>query len=468
MPLKYHIHTEKTPPRFPLVGKFAIIDFNENCAGACHNCVKKKCVYDNYKHEREFMAGLDSAFQFHNGCMNCLMCVQNCTRAALTRLVNPEYKRLGDLYWTAEMITKTWAQAETGNLPVSGAGYRGMFSGPGFDSMWTDMSEIVRPTRDGIHGREYISTSVDLGAKLNHLSFTPDGQLASDAPENIEIPVPFIFTLPHFGDYSIKTYEAFARAAAELDTLLAVPAALISPTLAKYSHSIAPGVMSGEVKKFKARIRDARAVALTYDESYKKAIAEIAAINPDAIVIMAAPVTPDADVIAERLARDGVAAVCFFADMHGVAFFDDGSDEFIKDSLRRVHNHLVAKGLRDSITIIAEGGIALPEHMAKSILCGADLVAVNIPFLVALECRMCMRCQKNLSCPVDIAKIDPEWGKQRIVNLSAAWRNQMLELLGAMGIREVRRLRGEFGRAIFKEDLERDTFQKIFAPKKAK
>ena len=26
--------------------------------------------------------------------------------------------------------------------------------------MWTDMSEIVRPTRDGIHGREYISTSV--------------------------------------------------------------------------------------------------------------------------------------------------------------------------------------------------------------------------------------------------------------------------------------------------------------------
>ncbi len=42
--------------------------------------------------------------------------------------------------------------------------------------MWTDMSEIVRPTRDGIHGREYISTSVDIGRKLKELAFH-DGQL---------------------------------------------------------------------------------------------------------------------------------------------------------------------------------------------------------------------------------------------------------------------------------------------------
>ena len=39
------------------------------------------------------------------------------------------------------------------------------------------MSEIVRPTRDGIHGREYISTSVDIGRKLPHLAFA-DGQLS--------------------------------------------------------------------------------------------------------------------------------------------------------------------------------------------------------------------------------------------------------------------------------------------------
>jgi hypothetical protein len=37
----------------------------------------------------------------------------------------------------------------------------------------------------------------------------------------------------------------------------------------------------------------------------------------------------------------------------------------------------------------------------------------------------------------------------------------MLEMLGAMGIREVRRLRGETGRAIFQEDAHRDAFSDI-------
>jgi hypothetical protein len=45
-----------------------------------------------------------------------------------------------------------------------------------------------------------------------------------------------------------------------------------------------------------------------------------------------------------------------------------------------------------------------------------------------------------------------------MVNLMAAWHSQLLEVLGAMGIREVRRLRGEVGRAIFKEDVEREAF----------
>jgi hypothetical protein len=34
-------------------------------------------------------------------------------------------------------------------------------------------------------------------------------------------------------------------------------------------------------------------------------------------------------------------------------------------------------------------------------------------------------------------------------------------MLGAMGIREVRRLRGEVGRAMFMEDLERDAFKDL-------
>ncbi|MEA2075859.1 MAG: hypothetical protein U9O85_09070, partial [Euryarchaeota archaeon] len=64
-------------------------------------------------------------------------------------------------------------------------------------------------------------------------------------------------------------------------------------------------------------------------------------------------------------------------------------------------------------------------------------------------------------CPVELKEIEPQWGAKRIINLIGAWRNQLLEVLGAMGLREVRRLRGEVGRAIFVEDMEEETFDKL-------
>ena len=48
----------------------------------------------------------------------------------------------------------------------------------------------------------------------------------------------------------------------------------------------------------------------------------------------------------------------------------------------------------------------------------------------------------------------------------ASWHNQMLETLGAMGIREVSRLRGEVGRAIFFDDLEKEWISDLEESKK--
>ena len=112
---------------------------------------------------------------------------------------------------------------------------------------------------------------------------------------------------------------------------------------------------------------------------------------------------------------------------------------------------------------MASGGLAMAEHVIKSMLCGANLVAVDVPLLIALECRVCRNCREGGGCPVRIAESDSRWGSQRIVNLMGAWHNQLLEMMGAMGIREARRLRGERGRVMFIEDLENDTFAQLFA-----
>ena len=120
--------------------------------------------------------------------------------------------------------------------------------------------------------------------------------------------------------------------------------------------------------------------------------------------------------------------------------------------------HLVRNGARDQVTLLAGGGVAMAEDLAKLIICGADAVTVDIPLLVALECRVCRRCAEGIPCPVNIDQIYPPRGQARIRNLIAGWHNQLLEVMGAMGIREARRLRGEMGRAMFFEDLEREIF----------
>jgi glutamate synthase domain-containing protein 2 len=127
---------------------------------------------------------------------------------------------------------------------------------------------------------------------------------------------------------------------------------------------------------------------------------------------------------------------------------------------------LVKASVRQRINILVSGGIALAEHVNKSIICGADGVTIDLPLLIAMECRLCGRCREGLSCPVKFEDIDDGYGRDRIVNLMAAWRNQMLEMLGAMGIREARRLRGEVGRSMWFEDLEKESFAPIFGERK--
>jgi hypothetical protein len=62
--------------------------------------------------------------------------------------------------------------------------------------------------------------------------------------------------------------------------------------------------------------------------------------------------------------------------------------------------------------------------------------------------------------------MDEKYAGGRMINLIAAWHDQLIEVMGAMGIRDARRLRGEVGRALFFEELEEATFGKIFGSRK--
>jgi ferredoxin len=462
MPAKYAIPTKPSASRQRPVGKLGIVDWREDCS-SCHNCVKRACIYGLYREEADTLHDEIGYLDYIYQCKGCLSCVQNCTKNILTRVVNPEFARLGDSYYTPEIVTATWFQAEAGRIPVSGAGYGGPFSGEGFDSMWTDMSEIVRPTRDGIHGREYISTSVDVGRKLSHLAFR-DGRLAVQAPPLVELPLPVFLDLVPSHWQRGEVVRAIAEAAAQLGTL-----AVLRPEHLAEMPGLPPDhlipLLDGPPAASDARLSVAPMAMLPDGQGVMAAQAALKAENPGQVVAIRVAASPDSARRCVELVRQGAEVIHLVFDAHGREAAP-AQPRHMRDVIREVHRALVKDGTRDEATLSVSGGVALAEHLAKAIICGADLVAIDVPLILALECRLCGDCQQDLPCPIALEEADVKYAIHRIVNLVGAWHQQLIEVLGAMGIREVRRLRGETGRAMFFEDLEREAFGKIFGKRK--
>jgi ferredoxin len=461
MPKKYHINTNAAPLKLDYVSKFKIVR-GVNCIN-CGKCTKV-CIYEAHKRRKDdprIMAEPNTVV-----CRNCFRCIQECPRGALEKSLDIDYSNIGGAFWKPDNLLSLWKQAEDGSVPVSGAGYRGPFTGTGFDSMWTDMSEIVRPTRDGIHGREYINTAVELGRKLNHLTFNAQGRLVSQVPTTRSLAMPVLFDYP-LENQSAVVKEALIKAAVELGTYVLMPAAEITKEISPYSKSVIPCLSFYEIDKYEAVLTTADLVSIDYSEPAMDDIPET--INKvkqynNALVIIRIPAGENIENIVSRLAHEGAEIIHIAADYRGLEINGGVSKErrHLKDIIRSVHLKLVDERIRDEVTIVASGGIAMAEYVPKAMLCGADLTAVDIPLLVALGVRVYEEPKKLLVFPEGLDKFPITVLSQRIVNLMGAWHSQMLEMMGAMGIREARRLRGESGRAIFFEEIDRDTFGKLF------
>jgi len=450
---RYHISLKTVPSRCAPVPKFVIVR-----ADNCINCGKceRACIYGVHKRSEQDQRKM--ADPVNSLCKNCFRCIGDCPQRALAMMPGPEYGSLGRGIWTPQRIVTIWSEAETGKIPVFGAGYRGMFAGPGYDGMWTDMSEIVRPTRDGIHGREYISTSVDMGRKPEALEFGSDGGLVTKVPPMIELQVPMLFDTTRLRSVTREMTLGLARAAKNLKTLMVVPAGS-APDDPGLSGTIVPAYPEGTDVSALSPPNGVRMVELAHGPDWKSDLKRFRARFSGVVLGFRLSSGPGIERRVLELAKAG-------ADVVHVLFDEQGHEEggasprHAKDSLRAIHKAMVSESLRDELTVIAGGGIAAAEHVPKSIICGADVVALESALMVAMECRDCITCSLA-SCPANLSGASAEWIEGRVCNLVGAWRDQMLEVLGAMGLREVRRLRGELGRAMFYDDVEREAFSGI-------
>jgi ferredoxin len=452
---RYHISTKTVPSLAPPVPKF-VIARADNCIN-CGKC-ERACIYG--VHKRSEQDPRKMADPVNSLCKNCFMCIQECPQRSLTMTPGPEYRELGRGIWTSLRIGTIWGESETGRIPVLGAGYRGMFAGPGYEGMWTDMSEIVRPTRDGIHGREFISTSVDIGTRPPALEFGKDGGLETHVPQIIELQVPVVMDSTRLRGLTSKMLIGWASAARNLDTLiLSAPTVVPEDAHGEMNSHFVP-VYPDETDVREILLPNGvRMAELQLAPSWREDAKRFRSMYPHTLLALRIPAGKGIEKLALELVKAKVEVAHLVFDEEGMEL-DSSEPRHAKDSLRAVHKALVAKSVRDQITIIAGGGIAAAEHVPKTLICGADVVAMERALLVAIECRNCVTCSMG-SCPASLVSVQSDWIEGRVTNLVGAWRDQLLEVLGAMGLREVRRLRGELGRAIFYDEVEREAFSDV-------
>jgi hypothetical protein len=384
------------------------------------------------------------------GCLRCMTEYPDFVRVS----PNPARTVLGDSYFTPSLVDAVMYESQTGKVPVKGAGYRGRFGGEGWDGMWTDMSEIVRPTRDGIHGREFISTAVHVGDRPSFLSFDERGMPVGQLPRGFSLPLPMLFDIPPAALSNDSLIRILIESARELETLAVLPVSQIRKTGLHGKH-IVPLVTADDRASLSAIIEEPLMFELSSANDELRN--DLGRRFPSAIPCLRLGFASGFEQRLLSAVSDGFRVFHLVADYHG----HDTDGEFVLELIRRAHQTLLRAGRRDHVTLIGGGGIIVAEHVPKAIVCGLDLVSLETPLLIALQLGMTGECVDGSQRCWNVPDLPQEWGIQRIKNLLASWRDQLLEVMGAMGLREVRRLRGELGRAMFQKDLEREAFEGI-------
>lgn len=462
---------------------------NENRCIACRVC-ERQCSNEvhTFDPERGIMISDESK------CVNCQRCVSLCPTRAL-KIVKSNCTLRENANWKNDTIKEIYKQAGSGGVLLSSMGNPNPLP-VYWDRILINASQVTNPPIDPL--REPMETRVFLGKKPEKVKRDENGRLLLELSPQLELSMPVMFSAMSYGSISYNAHESLARAATELGTYYNTGEGGLHEDFYCYSENTIVQVASGRFGVYKDYLEAGAAVEIKMGQGAKpgigghlpgtKIVGDVSrtrmipegsdAISPaphhdiysiedlrqlvfslkeateyQKPVIVKVAAVHNIAAIASGIARSGadIIAIDGFRGGTGAAptRIRDNVGIPIELALAAVDQRLRDEGIRNNVSLVVGGSIRSAADVVKAVALGADACYVATAALLALGCHLCRTCQSG-KCNWGIAtqrpeltkRLNPAIGSERLVNLMNAWRHEIKELMGGMGINSIESLRG--------------------------
>lgn len=471
-----------------LYPEYEVVRNKDRCI-ACRVC-ERQCANEvhSYDSEQNIMLSDESK------CVNCHRCVALCPTRAL-KIVKSDHTFKINANWTGEVISEVYRQAGTGGVLLSSMGNPKPYP-VYWDKMLINASQVTNPSIDPL--REPMETKVFLGQKPSEIKRDKNGDIITKMTPQLELNVPIMFSAMSYGSISYNAHESLARAASELGILYNTGEGGLHEDFYQYGENTIVQVASGRFGVYKDYLNSGAAVEIKIGQGAKpgigghlpgaKIVGDISKTRmipegSDAIspaphhdiysiedlrqlvfslkeatdykkpVIVKIAAVHNIAAIASGIARSGADIIAIDGYRGGTGAaptrIRDSVGIPIELALASVDTRLREEGIRGNVSIVVGGSIRNSSDIVKAIALGADAVYIGTAALLALGCHLCRSCQTG-KCnwgiatqkPELVKRLNPDIGYKRLVNLVTAWKHEIEEMMGGMGINSIESLKG--------------------------
>ena len=468
--------------------EFEVVRNEQRCI-KCRVC-ERQCANEVHKLDPEHGIMISDEAK----CVNCQRCVCLCPTRAL-KIVKSDCRLRENANWSNDTINEIYKQAASGGVLLSSMGNPKPLP-VYWDKILINASQVTNPSIDPL--REPMETKVFLGKKPDKIERDENGKIICKTEPQLELDVPIMFSAMSYGSISYNAHESLARAAQALGTLYNTGEGGLHQDFYKYGEHTIVQVASGRFGVNHDYLNAGAAIEIKMGQGAKpgigghlpgrKIVADIAKTRmipegSDAIspaphhdiysiedlrqlvfslkeasrytkpVIVKIAAVHNVAAIASGIARSGadIIAIDGFRGGTGAAptRIRDNVGIPVELALAAVDQRLRDEGIRNNVSLIVGGSIRSSADVVKAIALGADACYIATAALLAMGCHLCRSCQTGRCCwgiatqrPDLVKRLDPQQSAERLVNLVTAWKHEIKEMMGGMGINSIEALRG--------------------------